>query len=85
MQAMNVRRSSFAVVIAASLCAATVSCTPKPEATPAKAADDGVSYTLGTKAMVQTLYPDASWLPVPPVAKRPAFSDADCAKYLPPS
>ena len=62
---MNVRCLSVAILTAASLCAATVSCTPKQEATPAKAADDGVSYTLGTKAMVQTLYPDASWLPAP--------------------
>lgn len=35
------------------------------------AASTTVSYSLGPKAMVQTLYPDASWLPAPYAAGYP--------------
>jgi hypothetical protein len=47
---------------AAALTASAATATTTPTAT---AATTSVSYTLGTRDMVQRLYPDASWLPAP--------------------
>jgi hypothetical protein len=53
---MNIRRIALTLVAATALCATACS---------AGAADAAASvdYSLGPKATVQTLYPDASWLP----------------------
>ena len=48
----------MALLAAAAVCAAAIA-----SRAAAQAAGDSVEYSLGTKAVVQSLYPDASWLP----------------------
>ena len=60
---MALRRLTLAVVIGSGLCVMACSDMPSRSAAPPAAAADAVSYALGPKAIVQTLYPDASWLP----------------------